>query len=138
MRNFKRVAAISERWWIVFLTTPDRRHWWDLVTRPDMRHCIAFREASPGMVLMVDPRSDYVQMDVIAGLPEQLVQRFLASGARVLEYLTREPDTRKTRHRFGNTCASVLAYQFGIAEVIFKPQGLFDALVKRGARELTV
>ena len=110
----------------------------DHLTRPDMRHCLAFREISPGMVLMVDPRSDYVQMDTIAGWPEQLVQRFLASGARVLEYVTGEPDERKTRHRFGNTCASVLAYQFGIAEVIFKPQGLYDALVRRGARERVV
>ena len=138
MRSFKRVAAVSEKWWVVFLTTPDRQHWWDLVTHPDMRHCLAFREISPGLVLMVDPRSDYVQMDTIAGWPDQLVQRFLASGARVLEYMTHDPDARKTHHRFGNTCASVLAYQFGIAEVIFKPHGLFAALVKRGARELAV
>lgn len=136
MRSFKRVATNAERWWIVFLTTPHRRHWWDIFTRADMRHCLAFREVLPGMVLMVDPRSDYVQMDVIAGWPEQLVQRFQASGSRVLEYLTSAPDVRATRHRFGNTCASALAYQLGVAEVIFKPQGLYAALVRRGAREL--
>lgn len=130
--------AQALRWWVGF--SDDRasgfHHWWDIFTRPGFRHCYAFAELAPGVLLVVNPLIHCVHIQSIASRPWRWIEREQDEGGLIVT-IEVDPDPCKPPRRGPvMTCASLVAYTMGLDTRAVTPYGLFRSILASGGEIL--
>lgn len=139
------MAGVFQRepgvWMVAFLrrTQGGRWRWWRLFTCAGFRHVMAFREGAAGTVVLVNPRSDFIEVGSgVADAAHFAIGLQQRLGAVVLVAPVFAAPAERVLPVVGN-CVQTVKDLLGLrAPFVFTPRQLHRCLLRRGAVELAV
>lgn len=119
-------------WNVVFLSR-DRESWWDLLTRRQYRHVVAYGySAATDSWILVDPRLSHT--GVLTLSHDQIDRWFGAHAAQITSVVrVTVQDGRRRSRWLGYWCSTSIKSLVGSRSSAFTPEGLRRDLLRDGA-----
>lgn len=128
------VSGFPSAWYVAFYGT-EQTHWWDWLTPPGFRHCMAFAYAAHAerwLVYDVTCERTFIRAFTRELFPAWL--ETLPPERKVLHFEAGESVKVAPAWRIGFWCAPAIAHLIGSPSRALRPRALFRDLLAQGAR----
>ncbi|MCH9730679.1 MAG: hypothetical protein K0U84_13570 [Actinomycetia bacterium] len=126
------------RWWVFFGPASQLGWFRPFLRDPQFQHVFALSPVAEDVPIVVNPTRNALEVALPLRPTHEAIRHYLEAGFRCLVVEVDKPDYNLPRRFLFTTCVTIVAHAMGLGTSALSPKGLWRAMKRAGAREVTI